>query len=288
MQTYFYSLIRYVPVMERMEPINVGVILQGEGLVDVRLSPHAAKRKEIDTLVFGKWRQFFLEEIRGDPSPLFQPEKSTPQFLTYLGQLCEGPVILSRPLTLQIAAPRSFSDVLGDLYNRLVAPPETTSPTAARRPTGRFRQITEDRQFLRRGMQRHAHVTIDDRRLWMAYRQVANGQQIAIDKIEVNVEIGKTANEIERMPYVLKNLPSFLQAGNVRPTRYVLLADKMEHAFTDQRTDDFEAMREELESTVEKVKRAGGEVVRTVPEAERLTAELDQVLPRLEACASDD
>ena len=280
MQTYFYSLIRYVPVMERMEPINVGVILQCEGLVDVRLSPHAAKRKEIDTQVFGKWRQFFLEEIRGDPTPLFQPEKATPQFLTYLGQLCEGPVILSRPLTFQVSARAPSATFSATSITASSLHPKLLLRRLARRPTGRFRQITEDRQFLRRGMKRHAHVTIDDRRLWMAYRQVANGQQIAIDKIEVNVEIGKTANEIERMPYVLEHLPLFLQAQSFKPTRYVLLAGTMQHPFTDQRTEEFEAMRGELESTVEKVREAGGQVIRTVPEAEQLTTELDQVLPR--------
>lgn len=288
MQTYLYSLIRYVPVMERMEPINVGVILQGEGLVDVRLSPHAAKRKEIDTAIFRQWRHFLMEEIRGKQIPLFQPEKTSPQFLTYLGQLCEEPVLLSRPLTLQVAPPQSFNDVLEDLYNRLVAPPETTSPAAALRPTGRFRQITEERQFLRRGMKRHAHVTVGSRRLWIAYRQVDNGQAVAMDKIEVNVEIGKTANEIERMPYVLENLPSFLQTGTGRPKRYVLLADRIQQPFTDQPADEFEAMRDELERTVEKVKQAGGEIVRTVPEAERLATELDRVLPQVQECAGNE
>jgi len=109
-----------------------------------------------------------------------------------------------------------------------------------------------------------------------------------MDKIEVNVEIGKTANEIERMPHVLENLPSFLQAGGGRPTRYVLLADSMQQPFTDQPIDEFEAMRNELETIVQKVQQVGGEVVRTVPEAERLATELDRLLPQVQACGSND
>ncbi len=286
MQTYLYSLIRYVPVMERMEPINVGVILQGEGLVDVRLSPHAAKRKEIDTHVFRQWRQFFLEEILGEQTPRFQPEKTSQQFLTYLGQLCEGPVILSRPLILQVAPTRSFNDVLDDLYTRLVAPPETTSPAEARRPTGRFRQITEARQFLKRGMKRHAHVVVDAKPLWMAYRQVCNGRMIAIDKIEVDTRIGATANEIERIPRVLEELPTFISQPH--QGQYYLLADELQKPFTDQTEGEFARMRDELEAAVTKVKQAGGQVLRSIPETEKLGVDIDHTLPALETDAEQE
>lgn len=288
MDHYRYTLIRYVPDLDRMEPINVGVILQGSGRIDVRLSPHAAKRKEIDTQVYRKWRQFFLEEVRGEQARLLQPEKTSPQFLTYLQQLCGGAVLLSRPLVLEVAQGRPFDSVLEDLYIRLVAPPETTSPAAAHRPTGRFRQIAEERQFLKRGMKRHTHVVVNDQPLWMAYRQVANGQIIAIDKVEVDREIGATANEIERLPHILELLPKFFGAGRKLPTRYFLLADVLQQPFTDQPEAEFAAMRDELETAVEQVKKAGGEVLRTVPETESLAAQLDQVLPLLEVGAAQE
>jgi Protein of unknown function (DUF3037) len=286
MQTYLYSLIRYVPVMERMEPINVGVILQGEGLLDVRLSPHAAKRKEIDTQVFRKWREFFIEEIRNDPTPLFQPEKTSPQFLAYLAQLCEGPVMVSRALTVEIAPPRHFKDVIDELYNRLVAPPEATSPVEARRPTGRFRQLTEDRQFLKRGMQRHTHVVVADRPLWTAYRQVCNGHPIAIDKIEIDTRIGATANEIERVPRILEGLPTFLRPGQAG--EYYLLADELQKPFSDQSEVEFKRMRDELEEAVAKVEKAGGQVLRNIHKTEALANQIDRVLPALPAAGEPE
>lgn len=288
MQHYLYTLIRYVPDLDRMEPVNVGVILQGAGRIDVRLSPHAAKRKDIDTQVFGRWRQFFLDEVRGGPAPLFQPEKTSPRFLTYLQQLCEGAVILSRPLVLEVGTATTFDSALGDLYDRLVAPPETTSPAAAHRSTGRFRQVAEARQFAKRGMKKHAHVVIDQKPLWMAYRQVANGRVIAIDKVEVDREIGKTANEIERLPHILDQLPAFLGTGLGRPTRHVLLADILQQPFTDQPDAEFAAMRDDLEAAVERVRKAGSQVLRTVLEAEKLADELDQVLPQVEAAATQE
>jgi len=288
MQNYLYTLVRYVPDFERMEPINVGVILQGMGRLDACLSRHAAKRKDIDTQVFQQWRKFFLDEIRGDATPLFQPEKTSPQFLTYLQQLCEGAVLLSRPLALEVAPSRGFDDVLRDLYNRLVAPPETTSPAAARRPTGRFRQLTEARHFLRRGLKKHAHVMSNERPLWMAYRQLANRQHIAIDKVEVDREIGATANEIERMPLIIDRLPEFLRAGRELPTSYYLVADELKQPFSDQSQAEFQAMRDELEAAVEKVKNSGGRIVRSLSEAERLADEVDHALPELEASATQD
>ena len=51
MQDFRYLLVRYVPDRERMEPINVGII-QGAGRIDFRLNPHAARRKEIETVTF--------------------------------------------------------------------------------------------------------------------------------------------------------------------------------------------------------------------------------------------
>ena len=155
---YQYVLIRYVPDRERMEPVNVGLILQGAGRLDFRFSPHAAKRKEIDTEAFRRWREFFKTEIRGAAAPLFHPERTSPQFLRYLEELCEGPVVLSRSLYFGTEPHRNFDDVLESLYKRLVAPPEIISPSAATRPTGRFRQIAEERHFLTRGMRRHVHV----------------------------------------------------------------------------------------------------------------------------------
>jgi len=97
MALYHYSLIRYVPDPDRMEPVNVGLVLQGDGGLDFRLNPHASKRKEIDTEQFRRWKDFFEAEIRGPHLPLFQPERESARFFRYLSDLCGGPVFLSNP-----------------------------------------------------------------------------------------------------------------------------------------------------------------------------------------------
>src|SRR5437763_17103420 len=104
-----YALIRFIPDMDRMEPINVGVILQGEGRIEFKLGPHAAKRADVDTQVFQKWRAFLEEEIRGAAVPLLQPPKDSAQFLHYLAGLCEQTVLITRPLAMSAQSDESLA-----------------------------------------------------------------------------------------------------------------------------------------------------------------------------------
>lgn len=284
MNKYHYVLIRYVPDRERMEPTNVGVILQGNRRLDMKFSQHAAKRSDIDTTAYRQWKDFFRTEVQGDPMPLFQPDKASPAFLRYLEPLCEGPVLLSKPLLLQTDPTRRFDEVLNSLYDRLVAPPEMASPTPASSPTGRFRQLAECCQFVDRGMKRHAHVKVDGKRLWMAYRQVLDGELIAFDKVEVANNIGQTSYEIERLPRIAHLLPDFIRGRAAgKATRYLLLADQLVEPFTGQPEDEFEAMRDDLEQAVEEVKKQGCTIIRITKEAEEFANELDERLPPKDA-----
>ena len=272
---YRYVLVRFVPDRERMEPINVGLILQGAGRIDYQFSQHAAKRKEIDTDIYNEWKAFFRAEIKGEAAPLFQPDRASPQFLRHLEALCGETVVLSRPLSLSVDESRAFDDVVDSLFRRLVAPREAETPGAATRPTGRFRQLAEEREFVNRGMKRHAHVLVNNDRLWMAYRQVVNGETIALDKVEVGNQIGATSYEIERLPLIADKLPSFV--GEKRT--HFLLVDHLEQPFTDQPDDEFEAMRDDLERCVDRVEKAGGTVIREVNGVETFADRLHDCLP---------
>ena len=272
---YRYVLVRFVPDPERMEPTNVGVILQGNGGVDVLFSPHAAKRKEIDTDIYNKWKAFFQTEIRGDVAPLFQPDRATPKFLQHLEALCGETVVLSRPLFLSVDDSQRFADVLQSLYRRLVAPREAEAAGVATGPTGRFRQLAEELRFVNRGIKRHEHVLVNHDRLWMAYRQVVNGEIIAVDKVEVGNQIGATSNEIQILPLIADNLPKFVSEKRT----HFLLVDQLEEPFTEQSDDGFEAMRDDLERCVGLVERAGGTVIREVNAVESFADRLDACLP---------
>src|SRR5260370_3293671 len=105
---YRYALIRYVPDAIRMEPINIGIILQGIDRIDFRLNTQASKKGIIDTNTFKRWRGFLEEEILGEAIPLFQPEKSSLQFFSHFQELCDKKVILRRALTITPVTDNAF------------------------------------------------------------------------------------------------------------------------------------------------------------------------------------
>ena len=287
MTSYHYSLIRFVPDLDRVEPINVGLILQGGGRVDFKLYPHATKRKEIDTLVFNRWREFFKNEIAGDQLPLFQPDRGSVRFLEHLARLCSDTVVVARPLLWASTEVVEFDEVMNSLYRKLVGPPDVTSPTEAARPTGRFRQVADARSFIKRGLKRRSPIEKDGKRLWLPYRHASNGRVIAIDKVEVRNQLETTANEVERLPLILQHLAKFVDAKREeKPNEYYLVIDEMKAPFADQPESDFDALRDEFDQNVRRVEQAGGNVIRTVTDTESLANLLDETLPPLEPVAS--
>lgn len=282
MRDYRYQLVRYVADRERMEPINVGIILQGEGRIDLKLSPNAARRKDVDTAAFQQWRRFLSEEIQGDPTPMFQPERTSTAFLRYLEGICEGPIFLSPPLGASVPVESGFNQVIESLYRRLVAPRDADATASDDdRPSGRFRRIAEERKFLDRGMKRQAHLHVGGKRLWMAYRQVRNGELIAFDKVEVDRQLSQTANEIERLPEIARQLPLLLERGDSLRVHYALLADELVRPFRDQTEEEFLAMREDLRRYTEAIVKAGGTILESRADVDNLADEIDRKLPRL-------
>lgn len=281
MTDYRYMLIRYVPDRERMEPSNVGVILQSPDKIDLRFSEHAAKRNDIDTATYNEWKRFLRTEITGEAAPLFQPDRNSQDFLRHLETLCGGTVLLSRPLLLSADPARSFDNVLNSLFDRLVALPKSPPPGEAHRPTGRFRQLAEEGRFLSRGMKKHAHLAVENIRTWIAYRQVLNGELLAMDKVEIASHIGQTCNEIERLPLIAERLPQFLGARvEGKATQYVLLADELSEPFTDQSPEEFRAMRDDLEQYIDVVRKVHGvRIIREAGEAATFASEIDGKLP---------
>jgi hypothetical protein len=284
MNDFRYALIRFVPDLERMEPFNVGIILQGQGRLDFKLSPHAAKRKDVDTTIFQKWRAFFEEEIRGDAVPFLQPPRDSREFLNYLAGLCDQTVTISQPLYLAERPEGAFDGVMQSLYERLVAPPDQPKREQDPRPTSTFRELEETKQFRKRGMKKHPYIALPGMNRWNAYRQVLNGENIVIDKVEIGHLVGLTADEIQKLSSgVSQFLDHFLDANcSSMPRRYVLIADQLEQKFTDQSDDDFHAMTEELQKVVEEVKRRGGGVLRDPNQVSSFADEVDRKLPILE------
>ena len=279
MRAYRYNLIRYVPYPARMEPINVGVILQGDGKLDVRFNVNASRLAAINAEEFRKWRQFLVAEIQTQQPKLFQPDRTTERFLRYLEGLCDGPIYLSRPLVL-INESDSFEQILNSLDAALVAPPEASAQAEEKRPTGLFRRLAEEMRFVERGMRKYSHIVVGNHRLWAAYRQVDNGDLTALDKVSVGKEIGETSNEIERLPKIAGAMKEYL-SNKIRgkETRHYLLVDELSAPFTGQSQDDFDMMRRDLDEQVKSIQDNGGKILRSPNEVEELVVDLDRRLP---------
>lgn len=284
MREFHYSLIRYVPDRLRMEPINVGIVLQASTGTQLRFNPHATKRADIDTDAFRKWRSFFEAEVRNDEDPLFRPSADTPDFLLHLARLCDAPFAMTRPLLVADAIETEPDRMLETLFRRLVLPVEEASNPETLRPTARYRDLEAEFQLLKRGVKRYAAVPGDgaephERIHRRPYRQVANGRYIAMDKIEVNRELSRTAEELNALADIKTFLARFLEIEiQALPTRYILLADDMNQPFREQAEDDFLSMRDDIERTVAAVLEAGGEVIRDAERSEELAKELNRVL----------
>ena len=285
MNDFVYSLVRFVPDLERMEPFNVGVILQGQGKIDFKLSPHTAKRKDVDTVVFQNWRSFLEEEIRGEAVPFLQPPKDSRDFLNHLSAMCEQTLCISKPFYLSERSEGNFQSVLQSLYERLVAPPDQQKGEQTSRPTSTFRQFEEIKQFRKRGMKRHPYISLPKvGRPWNAYRQVVNEQNIVVDKVEVGNSVGLTADEIQKLSSgVDRFLSQFLhETQPASPPRYVLIADQLREKFSDQTDEDFETMQDEFQRVLRAVQDQGGDILQDADKVKEFAEEVDRKLPTLE------
>ncbi len=98
---YLYQIIRYIPDLRRMEPQNIGVVVQGRSGSLCRIWRHfrpLGEKPSFDYANFRKWREFFDEEVNGRQVDLFQPLRHTREFLEYLQSRCKGNYVLTRPL----------------------------------------------------------------------------------------------------------------------------------------------------------------------------------------------
>jgi hypothetical protein len=147
-RSYLYQLIRYVPDLRRMEPQNIGVIVQGDPGVTYRLWSHfrpLGDKPDFDYANFRKWREFFEAEINGPQIKMFQPRRDRPEFLEYLQSRCRGNYIVTQALNVAMQT-ENIEDVKNFLYETLVRSPQD-EPHPAEQPVRRFREQLQVRKL---------------------------------------------------------------------------------------------------------------------------------------------
>ncbi len=132
-------------------------------------------------------------------------------------------------------------------------------------------------------MKKHGYFALDESLRWNAYRQVINGENLVIDKVEVGDRVGLTADEIQKLSSGADLfLQRFLPKSRHSPNRYVLIADELDEKFTDQADEDYRAMKEELARVVDIVSSYGGRVLQGLEDVKLFAVEIDEKLPPLE------
>jgi hypothetical protein len=140
-----------------------------------------------------------------------------------------------------------------------------------------------------RGLQHLVHVELEGGRRWVAYRQAVNGEVVAINKVEVDVQQERTLLEIQSLTPVVDLLPDFLNGrGFNRPTRYYLLADSLERPFSGQSQHEFTLMQDDMKRIVDSVLKSGGTIVRDADGVDDLVSKLDGMLPPRESSSASD
>lgn len=147
-QQYLYQIIRYVPDLRRMEPQNIGVIVQSELGVTCRFWTHfrpLSDKPDFDYGNFRNWREFFETEVNGPQIEIFQPPRQSREFLEYLQARCKGNYIVTQPLLITMHS-AEIEQVRDYLYETLVRSPQDDQQPAEQ-PVKRFREQLQSRKL---------------------------------------------------------------------------------------------------------------------------------------------
>lgn len=227
-QPYLYQIIRYVPDLRRMEPQNIGVLVQGQSGVTFRLYTRfrpLVDKPDFDYANFRKWREFFDVEINGPQIDMFQPPRESPDFLEYLQSRCKGNYILTRPLHVAMQAD-NIDGVRDYLYETLVRSPEEESEPAEQ-PVRSFREQLQAKKLDRHPLLHHdEYVTIrgEDSELfrWHYDKNHGSNKRILIDTVQWLGRIRYTQFELE---HVLNAAAKVRNAGF--PAEFIVVMDEV-------------------------------------------------------------
>jgi hypothetical protein len=280
--SYLYQIIRYVPDLERMEPQNIGVIVQGSGQTISKVWKHfrPSDKRDFDYSNFRMWREFFEEEINGAQVSMFQPDRGSPEFLTYLQSRCKSNYLVTRPLSI-ITKTDSAEEVRDYLYKRVVSPPETDEVPALQ-PVRRFREQLQEKK-----LDKHPKLHKDEYLLlpngdselfkWQYERNHGSDQRVIIEPVQWLDRIRYTQMELEHVLSAAKKLrEASLNALLVVVMDEVSVPSPNAKPSTEQLYENYIEGKEVL-------KGLSDEIVTTPEEAEVLATRIQNDLAQLHA-----
>lgn len=120
---YRYQILRYIADLRRMEPQNVGIIVQSDAAITCRFNSRFRVGTEFDSTNYRAWREFFRAEILEKDAGIYQPKRTNIEFLEFLRSRCRGNYSLTAPLELVMES-GAIKEVETYLFETLVKPPK--------------------------------------------------------------------------------------------------------------------------------------------------------------------
>lgn len=205
-----YQILRYIADLRRMEPENIGIIIQDARKVSCRFHTHhnLHLRRGFDYENYRRWREFFQDEINGPPVPIFQPERTSVEFLYYLQERCSGNYSLTRPLEL-VMDTVNLETAENYLFTTLVLKTEDKEKTATQ-PVQKLRSELKQRRIL-------ANPAFKKKELFKAngltelveYHYLRNhgaNLPVIIQPVQILPDISRTINALERAEAIVEHI----------------------------------------------------------------------------------
>ena len=205
---FHYQILRYIADLRRMEPENIGIVVQSAAGVSCRFQTHLGSRRGFDHDNYRRWREFFETEINGPAVPLFQPQRNSLEFLKYLQERCSGNYSLTRPLELMMET-SELKSAENYLFGTLVLKPEETQKSV-RQPVQKLRRELTERKILNHfAFHTKELFTTNGLTEFVEYFYIRNHDAnlpVIIQPVQILPDISRTINAMERAEALVANL----------------------------------------------------------------------------------
>lgn len=277
-----YQILRYIADLRRMEPENIGIIIQDANQdankVSCRFHTHHGLRRGFDYGNYRRWREFFQEEINGPPVPVFQPPRSSIEFLHYLQERCSGNYSLTRPLELVLdTGDLEIAETY--LFQTLVLKADDKEKTATQ-PVQKLRSELKQRQIL-------IHPAFKRKELFKAngltelveYQYLRNhgaNLPVIIQPVQILSDISRTINALERAEAIVAHIRNAKVRAHVS-----VVVDEIPAPSPDD-SDARKWSLEQIQEGKQKMRSQDVEVVDSTPKTIQLADSIEKDLREIE------
>jgi hypothetical protein len=282
-RSYLYQLIRYVPDLRRMEPQNIGVIVQGWGGITCRIWTRfrPGENYDFDYVNFRRWREFFEAEINGPQIAMFQPLRTTPEFLDYLQLRAKRNYMVTAPLQIGMDT-NDLESVKDYLYSELVRATNDDEEPAEQPVTRLKDRMREKKLHLHPRLRRDEYVKLngDQSELfrWNYDLNHGSNRRVLIDTVQWLGRIRYTQFELEHVLTAAEKLTK-----SEFPAEFVVVMDQLDQPSSFAK-DERRYLYENYVRGKERLQQLpNAKVVSSATESESLVSRIEQDLRQLVA-----